>query len=179
MGSIVGTLTEQEIQQAMQQAQRIAASATTTVQSGQFVFFAAFDGTNNDRNDLPESGTPQTTNVGQLAYQVEDAARSNSNLVAGYYPGPGTDGSLFGSEALPWQVTQEVINIANHAYNDFTTAAMNWLDANPGANPMGSITTMVTGFSRGGAPAALFSQMLYEKGWWTPAPTPSSSLLVR
>ena len=50
MGTIAGTLTRQEIQQAIQQAQQIAASVSPAVQSGQFVFFAAFDGTNNDRN---------------------------------------------------------------------------------------------------------------------------------
>jgi hypothetical protein len=160
MDIIARKLTQEEIQQAIQQAQRIAASASPTVQSGQFVFFAAFDGTNNDRDDLPESGTTQPTNVGQLAYQAESAMLSDANLFAKYYRGPGTDGTLFGSEALPWQVTQQVINTAAQAYNDFAAAASQWLQTNPG----GSVTTMVTGFSRGGAPAALFSQMLYEKG---------------
>jgi len=160
MESIAGTLTQQDIQQSIQQAQQIAASAAPIVQSGQFVFFAAFDGTENDRNDLVESGTTQWTNVAQLEYQVANQNTGNSNVQSKYYPGPGTDGSLPGSEALPWQVTQEAINTANQAYSDFAEAASLWLSANPN----GSITTMVTGFSRGGAPAALFSQMLFEQG---------------
>lgn len=49
--SIVGTLSCTQIQQAQQQSQAIAGAATQTIGSNQFVFFAAFDGTNNSLAD--------------------------------------------------------------------------------------------------------------------------------
>jgi len=160
MGSIVSTLTPEEIQQAQQQAQTIAASSSLAVQSGQFVFFAAFDGTNNIRTNPGFSNDPQSTNVGQLAYQADTVTGSNPNLAVGYYNGPGTPGTLFGSSALPPQVTQEAFNTANRAYGEFRTAAVDWLKDNPG----GSVTTAITGFSRGGPAAVVFAQMLNERG---------------
>ncbi len=63
MGVTAGTLTQQEIQDAFIQSQRIAASAGQVISSGQFIYFAAFDGTNNDRLDLPQSAQP--TSVAQ------------------------------------------------------------------------------------------------------------------
>ncbi len=44
-------LTTAQIQTAQSQAQSIANSATTVIGSNKFVFFAAFDGTNNDRSN--------------------------------------------------------------------------------------------------------------------------------
>ncbi|MBD3810941.1 MAG: cadherin-like domain-containing protein, partial [Betaproteobacteria bacterium] len=160
MGTIVSTLTSEEIQQAQQRAQAIAATSTLAIQSDQFVFFAAFDGTNNIRTNPGYSNDVQSTNVGQLAYQADVAAATNGNLAVGYYSGPGTPGSLPGSSVLPTQVTQEAINIATKAYNDFADQAVRWLDTHSG----GSVTTAITGFSRGGTPAVLFAQMLNEKG---------------
>lgn len=65
--SIVGTLTQSQVEQAQSQAQAIANSATQTISKNQFVFFAAFDGTNNNAND-PSSipAGERTTNVAQL-----------------------------------------------------------------------------------------------------------------
>jgi hypothetical protein len=61
-----------------------------------FVFFAAFDGTNNNRNDtrdangnLTQTGDPQDTNVSRLEQQVADA--KNPNVASRYYGGPGGD----------------------------------------------------------------------------------------
>lgn len=88
MVAIVGSLTPEQIQQAQQNAQTIANSATKTISSNQFVFFAAFDGTNNDKTKLPPG--EQSTNVGQLSDQAELAAKNNTNIVAKYYSGPGT-----------------------------------------------------------------------------------------
>ncbi len=59
MGIPVKNLSASEIQQAQLQAQAIASAATLAVKSGQFVFFAAFDGTNNDRINLALSETKQ------------------------------------------------------------------------------------------------------------------------
>lgn len=45
-------LTSAQVQPAQSQAQTVANSATTVIGSDRFVFFAAFDGTNNDRSNL-------------------------------------------------------------------------------------------------------------------------------
>ena len=158
---VVTTLSESAIALAQQKANEIASSITTpVVQDNQFVFFAAFDGTNNNREDLSYSGDPQSTNVGELYDQFFAARQQNQNFGGNYYPGPGTEGTLTASSWLPPQVTQQVINTATQAYNDFARQASEWLDTNPG----GSVTTMVTAFSRGSASAAIFSQILFEKG---------------
>jgi len=46
------------------------------------------------------------------------------------------------------------------AYDDFAEAATRWLRDNRD----GSVTAVMTSFSRGGASAAIFSQLLYERG---------------
>lgn len=171
MGIVAGTLTPEEIQQAIQQVQRLAASASKTIQSNQFVFFAAFDGTNNDRDHLELAGDPQMTNAAQLEIQVREANTGNPDTFFRYYPGPGTDGTLPGSSALPWQVTQQVTNTALQAYNDFALEAARWLRNNPD----GSVTVAMTSFSRGGASAAIFPSCSMRGGLSTQKPEPSSS----
>jgi hypothetical protein len=109
MSSVVRALTQQEILDAQAQSQAIANAGTPAVKEGQFIFFAAFDGTNNDKNNLAVSGTTQQTNVGQLFDQIEQLKPISRNLETGYYPGPGTNGSLPGSSAIPFQVTQQII----------------------------------------------------------------------
>ncbi|PFH10884.1 hypothetical protein BCF11_3318 [Collimonas sp. PA-H2] len=163
MTTVAGTLTSTQTQQAQQQANTIAGSASKIVSGNQFVFFAAFDGTNNDKNNVPSGA--QSTNVAQLSDQATSAALTNPNLKVGYYAGPGTAGSLTGSSAVSTQVTQEAINTANKAYKEFSVAASAWLGNNPG----GSVTTAMTAFSRGADAAAVFSQLLYERGLTDPS----------
>jgi hypothetical protein len=117
----------------------------------QFVFFAAFDGTNNDKNNVALSGNPQSTNVAQLFDQVSNANSTNANVGKGYYAGPGTGGTLTASSWLPPQVTQQVIDTAVQAYNDFADQASKWLKANPG----GTVTTMLTSFGRNLLPTGI------------------------
>ena len=154
------TLSAQESQVVEQQAATLAASGSPAVQKDQFVFFAGFDGTRNDRADLGLSGTPQPTNVAELADQVRSAAGPGASLVSGYFPGHGTAASLPGSAFDPTQVTQEAINTATAAYDQFARQASAWLDTNPG----GSVTAMMACFSRGCASGVIFSQLLWEKG---------------
>ena len=78
----------------------------------QFVFFAAFDGTNNDLFNKP-----QKTNVAQLETQVADA--HGADVLARYYAGPGTRRTLTFSSWLPLQVTRQVISQAQKAYTEF------------------------------------------------------------
>lgn len=63
-------------------------SATTTVTSGTFIFFAAFDGTDNAY--VPVNGDTQNTAIGQLRQQVFNNETPTSSFKSGYYPGPGT-----------------------------------------------------------------------------------------
>lgn len=160
MGIETRALTQNEMLQAQQQTDAIGSVGQSAITAGQLVFFAAFDGTNNQRNNLALSGDPQMTNVAQLEIQVATQNLGNDNIRTGYYPGPGTDGTLFASSWYPPQVTQQVINTAHQAYDDFGRQAGDWLAANPG----GSVTAAMTAFSRGNASMVIFAQLLSEKG---------------
>ncbi len=134
----------------------IDAAKRGAVPSGkQFVFFAAFDGTNNDKEN---AGSKYTTNVYQLFRQVK--SREGKNLKARYYPGPGTKGALRQSTWLRPAVTQQVINTADKAFKEFQASATQWL----ATHARGTVTVALTGFSRGNASAAIFSQMLFNRG---------------
>jgi hypothetical protein len=150
--------TQQVLQQAQAAAQAIANSATTSVASNQFIFFAAFDGTDNEY--VPVDGDPQNTAIAQLYDQVSGNQTDGGTFVAKYYSGLGTPGTLPASDWFPPAVTAQSITTAQQAYNDFAQAAFMWLKANPG----GSVTSMIAGFSRGCAAEAIFAQMLYENG---------------
>jgi len=134
-----------------------AAQLNAIAASGEFVFFAAFDGTNNDLNNAQD---PQNTNVAQLYLQAQNVQASSPHLSASYYPGPGTKGSLARSSWEHAAVTVQVIATAKRAYDDFTEQASAWLKRNSGKR----VTTALTCFSRGCASAAIFSQMVFEKG---------------
>lgn len=122
-----------------------------------FVYFAAFDGTNNDENN---AGNFQTTNVRQLWCQFEPGIAQNPNLGGSYFAGPGTKGTLTASAWKSSAVTRQVIKTANAAYKDFAAQASAWLQE----NPQGSLSAVLTSFSRGIASAAIFTQLLQQKG---------------
>jgi len=143
-----------------EQAKKIVAAAPSGAAStnDRLVYFAAFDGTN---NNLTTTGVAKNTNVAQLWTQFASGiGTTNPNRAGNYFPGPGTPGTLTRSAWHSPDVTQQVIRTAADAYLDFATKASNWLTNNPG----GSVTTVLTAFSRGAAAAAIFSQMLFEKG---------------
>lgn len=127
------------------------------VRNGQFVFFAAFDGTNNDMNEL--KGNFQSTNVGQLWDQylekMNEKKRADPSLHGNYYAGLGTENKPWTETWAPAAVTKGVIKIAEKAYDDFAKAAAEWLKKNK--QP---VTVVVTAFSRGAASAVIFSQLL-------------------
>ena len=154
--SVAGVLSPTQLAQAQSQSQAITNAAKTgAITSSQFVYFAAFDGTNNDKNHLDIGGNPMSTNVAQLFDQLAQT----TNFKGGYFSGVGTPGTPFGSSAVP---TKGIVEIAERAYSDFAEKAAAWLTA-PG-NAGGSVTTALTSFSRGYGSAAMFSQMLYERG---------------
>ena len=136
---------------------------------GSFVFFAAFDGTNNDKDDL--AGDAYCTNVGQL-WQQYDADRAE-NLQGAYYPGLGTNGRPTRETWMSSAVTVGVIETAKKAYIDYAKAASAWLAAHPRA----AVSVVLTGFSRGTASAAIFSQLLWKRG--LVLPYPSGKVLIK
>lgn len=138
----------------------INAAQESVIEDGQFVFFAAFDGTNNDMNYHPND--KYDTNVAQLWNQYLVARSGKANLGGGYYPGVGTAGTESQSSWNPTQVTLQTIKTAEKAYSDFCNEASNWLRT-PG-NGGKSVSAVLTSFSRGGASAAIFCQLLHAKG---------------
>jgi hypothetical protein len=73
-----------------QQMQSVANAAQAgSVSSDQFVYFAAFDGTNNDRAYPERSDNRYRSNPDMLAKQVQSAKDANPalNLSVGYFPG--------------------------------------------------------------------------------------------
>lgn len=75
------------LEQAFDTSILIGTSATTTIPSNTFVFFAAFDGTDNAY--VPVNGDTQNTAIAQLADQVP----INANTISNYYDGLGTPGT--------------------------------------------------------------------------------------
>jgi hypothetical protein len=152
---------------ALAQGAEIANGATSAVNSDTFVFFAAFDGTDNGSNPLLDgSGDTQATAVAQLFSQVlpngPPVGTPIGNTGGWYEPGVGTANTIPGSEGfIPNALNAQVLAAAQDAYKRFALQADLWLKAN---NGVGSITSMITAFSRGGASAAIFAQMLYEYG---------------
>jgi hypothetical protein len=134
------------------------ASHSSILPSNRFVFFAAFDGTGNTETNINQSNE-QTTNVAQLWTQYKENAAGRFG--GAYFAGPGTPGTIEKSAWLSSAVTKQIQKTAQDAYDEFKKQASKWLE-NSKNEPMVSI--VITGFSRGVASAAIFSQLLYEKG---------------
>jgi hypothetical protein len=126
------------------------------------ILLSAFDGTNNDRNNLSLSGTKQSTAVGSLEQKVREGSIGN-NVVTKYFAGLGTDGTAPGSTLKPGAVTAQTLATAEQAYKEFKEVALTWL----GSNPNGQVSVMSVSFSRGGATDVAFKQLVYERGLTT------------
>lgn len=142
----------------MAEAKKITAAAEKVVSKGKFVFFAAFDGTNNDRDNLKENA--QTTNVGQLWQQFESKDGSLAHARGLYCAGLGTRSDPWVESWLSARVSTGAIRKARQACDEFKRAALAWLQT--GAN-QGPVQIALTAFSRGAASAAIFSQMIYQE----------------
>ena len=138
--------------------EEIVAATKKVVPKGKFVFFAAFDGTNNDMDNLKEN--PQTTNVGQLWQQFEGRDGDLAHARGLYCAGLGTRADPWVESWMPSQVTTGAIRKARQACDEFKRAASAWLQT--GAN-QGPVKIVLTAFSRGAASAAIFSQMIYQE----------------
>lgn len=92
--SVTGQLTAEQMQQEAAKQQAMANAANAPATARKFQFFAAFDGTNNDKDNLP-NGEFQT-NVANLFNQADAARKTGSNIATGYYRGVGTGGEMGG-----------------------------------------------------------------------------------
>ncbi|HAX21834.1 MAG TPA: hypothetical protein DCY64_16350 [Hydrogenophaga sp.] len=154
-------LSREEVQQV--QIQRDAMGQLHGAPAGKFVFLAAFDGTNNDKDNLRLSGNPYPTNVANLFDPAEKASWANGNLQARYYPGVGTGGEMGDLlQAGPFP-TEPVRAAANKAYRHLVEQAGDFLHNNPSATYK-DISLSSVGFSRGTASQVLLAQMLNDKG---------------
>lgn len=161
--TVIRTLDSTQVQQLLAQRQALQQVGGSQAAAGKFNFFAAFDGTNNDRNNLSLSGSPYQTNVANLFDQATAAATPGGNLVFGYYRGVGTGGENGGLINAAISPTAAVHAAAEEAYSQFAREARNYLSTHPGATPE-SLTTSITGFSRGTASAIVFAQLLNARG---------------
>lgn len=117
-------------------------------------FFAAFDGTMNDRRHVPTSEDP--TVVAKLynyvnAPDIEDRAAHASRIVKMYHEGPGCSfGPLCWLDAAVAYSTPDTAEIALRALKSFTEGRSRGIDVN----------VVVTGFSRGAATARYFLNLV-------------------
>ena len=133
------TLTTNETQLLPQQVQAIAAGTTVSgiPSANHFVYFAAFDGTNNNRDNLSLAGDAQETNIGILERSISREGEGTSGLATQYFPGPGTELSRINSDWAPPKVTAEVVDIAQRAYIDYAEKAQAWLQSPNPKNEVG------------------------------------------
>lgn len=160
---VVAELGDREIDDTMAVCTTLAAPGAATVADGQFVFFGAFDGTNNDRFNLPLSGTPQQTNVAQLFVQADSQRDSHPRLKTGYFAGVGTGGERGDFDARSSNPTPYIAATAEAAYEVFAGYADTWL-AGPHPSLLDDVTVALTGFSRGAATAVAFARLVNDRG---------------
>ena len=137
------------------------AGAGTQGATTAFNFFAAFDGTNNDRNNLALSGDPYPTNIADLQKQAK--SMESDLFRTEYYPGVGTGEDRGGTINAGVAPNAPIQATALNAYEDFRDAAVKYLRENPNAT-VEDISASVAGFSRGGATAVKFAQLVNERG---------------
>lgn len=162
--STVRTLNDEEMTRlpAARQAMEETSKAGT---SSRFNFFAAFDGTNNDKDNLKLSGDPFPTNVANLQKQARDT--ESATFRSGYYPGVGTGGDQGNLVNAGINPTPAIDAAAQKAYGQFVEASRTYLKAQPDATPA-DLSASVTGFSRGCTSAVRFAQLVNEHGLVAP-----------
>lgn len=158
--SIVRSVSSEEIAE-LQARIAQASQMNSGVAPGKFVFMANFDGTNNDRKNLPLSGSKYQTNVANLFDQ--GAANINEHFKARYYPGVGTGGIAGGKLNAGLFPTEPLREIAEQAYNQFALEARTYLRDHPNATYR-DLSVVTTAFSRGNGSAMMFVRALDERG---------------
>jgi len=120
------------------------------------VFFACFDGTDNDATNEKKP----ITNVGLLREQIANLANANSNIGGFYIEGPGTQGGITGRLDAAWGGTYH--KRIETMYEKLAAQVKIWRDENPEAKL--KISVISVGFSRGAEQAAGFSRLVDERG---------------
>lgn len=162
--SDVRRLTDEEMAW-LPQARAAMEAAGRSGNASRFNFFAAFDGTNNDKSNLKLSGDPHATNVANLHEQAR--ASESATFRHAYYPGVGTGGDQGNIVNAGPNPTPAIDAAAERAYADFSDAARTYLRQNPGATPV-DLGASVTGFSRGCVSAVRFAQLVNDRGLVAP-----------
>lgn len=156
---VVSKLERLDIAETRKLARRLGRAARAKADPEQFVYFAAFDGTNNDKDHLEVSGTPQQTNVAQLYEQANSKRKTNPDQKKGYFAGVGTSGSVqaFGDRSNnPTPATKAT---AKRAYDQFCIEANQWLREDT-TRSVSNVFVAITGFSRGVGTAIVFAKLL-------------------
>lgn len=158
--SVQRSLTHEELAR-LPEARQAMAEVGMSGSSTAFNFFAAFDGTNNDKDNLKRSGDPYQTNVANLETQAN--AATTSRFRSEYYKGVGTGGDQGNIVNAAVNPSPAIDAAAESAYIDFSRASANYLRTNPDATAA-DLSASVTGFSRGCATAVRFAQLVNERG---------------
>ncbi|MET0288609.1 MAG: DUF2235 domain-containing protein [Pseudoxanthomonas sp.] len=133
----------------------------TTGNPNQKLFVASFDGTGNDVENDPL----HATNVAGIRAQIIDAAKAgNTQVVAGYVAGPGTQSDVIAKlrDGMKGHTYDERLE---EMYKQFIDQAAEWKRENPNVE----INVADIGFSRGAEQAAGFSRLVHERGIQDPA----------
>ncbi len=160
---VVFLLETEDIEHTRAQALNLGKATRAVALPEQFVYFAAFDGTNNDKTRLKVSGTPQWTNVAQLYEQANAQQHTNPNQKKGYYAGVGTSKSVRASGDRANNPTPATVATAQTAYDEFCVAANQWLRDDPSRSAT-NVMAAITGFSRGAGTAIAFATLLNDYG---------------
>ena len=160
--SITGYLTPAQIARTQtNQTAMVSAGSSLPPPPRPFVFLAAFDGTNNDKNNVALSGSPYQTNVANIYDQAKE--NETNNFVPRYYPGVGTGSENGGLLQAAFSPTRAVQFTAEKAVVDFADRAYRYLQDNPTAT-YADLSATTVGFSRGGITAIVFARLLNERG---------------
>jgi Ca2+-binding RTX toxin-like protein len=141
-----------------------AAAKPGSINSTNFYFFAAFDGTGNSWGNQ-QHGNDYATNVWDIwnTYDIAES-KDGSNVHGHYEEGPGTDFATPNSGGIPRAVYDDGVKRAESMYAAFRDQALAWIHnpANAGKTFDPQIAEIT--FSRGDDSTVIFSQLLYQRG---------------
>lgn len=124
------------------------------------VYVATFDGTNNNRTQVPAGEVP--TNPAQLETELSKHY-DGKTLTGRYYAGVGSYGNVL-EKNIDAATGHGASGITERAYQDFDRQAQQWLAADPNAD----IRVVAIGFSRGAAEARNFLNQVNDRGVHSP-----------
>lgn len=128
----------------------------------QYLYFANFDGTDNDKIHDPE----HKTNVGLISDQLEALEDAGNNQIgSGYVAGVGTQQGRPVAKLFDDVSGVSVNERAEEMYKQFIEQAKRWNDRDPDAQ----ISVASLSFSRGGESNAIFTRMVEERGIQDPS----------